>query len=470
MSQEPDIRVTENKMGTQPVGRLLAGMAIPMMISMLVQALYNIVDSVFVSRLSENALTAVSLAFPLQNLMIAVCAGTTVGMNALLSRSLGAKEQERADRAANTGIFLALASFVVFAIVGALFSRTFFLLQTDVPEIVDYGTDYARVCLCCSIGLFCQFTFERLLQSTGRTHLSMCTQILGAVTNIVLDPILIFGLLGFPRLEVAGAALATVIGQICGGLLALFFNLTRNPDIQMSPKLFRPKKTIIAGIYSVGLPSIVMQSIGSVMVFGMNQILISFTATATAVFGVYFKLQSFIFMPVFGLNNGMVPIVAYNYGARNPDRITKTIRLAVIYAVSIMLVGFLLFQLIPQVFLSLFLAEGETSGDLLTIGVPALRTISFSFVFAGFCIVCSSVFQALGHGVLSLLTSLVRQLGVLLPVAFLLSRIHGLDAVWWAFPIAELFSLTLSVLFLRRVYKREIAPLRSPAPELDQNA
>ena len=275
MSQEPDIRVTENKMGTQPVGRLLAGMAIPMMISMLVQALYNIVDSVFVSRLSENALTAVSLAFPLQNLMIAVCAGTTVGMNALLSRSLGAKEQERADRAANTGIFLALASFVVFAIVGALFSRTFFLLQTDVPEIVDYGTDYARVCLCCSIGLFCQFTFERLLQSTGRTHLSMCTQILGAVTNIVLDPILIFGLLGFPRLEVMGAAVATVVGQCLAAVAALILNLKKNPDIH-PPRHIRWHGATVKNIYRIGLPSIVMQCIGSVMVFGVNRILISF--------------------------------------------------------------------------------------------------------------------------------------------------------------------------------------------------
>ena len=462
--------VRENKMGVMPVNPLLLSMAVPMMISMLVQALYNVVDSYFVAKISEDALNAVSLAFPVQNMMIAVSVGTGVGINALLSRSLGQKDQQRANHTAMNGLLLAAISCLVFTLIGLTASRMFYSVQTDITTIVDYGTQYMTICCGMSFGLFLEVTCERLLQATGRTFYTMITQATGAVINIVLDPILIFGLLGFPRMEVAGAALATVIGQICGGLLALFFNLTRNPDIQMSPKLFRPKKTIIAGIYSVGLPSIVMQSIGSVMVFGMNQILISFTATATAVFGVYFKLQSFIFMPVFGLNNGMVPIVAYNYGARKPDRITKTIRLAVIYAVSIMLVGFLLFQLIPQVFLSLFLAEGETSGDLLTIGVPALRTISFSFVFAGFCIVCSSVFQALGHGVLSLLTSLVRQLGVLLPVAFLLSRIHGLDAVWWAFPIAELFSLTLSVLFLRRVYKREIAPLRSPEPELDQNA
>lgn len=431
MSQEPDIRVTENKMGTQPVGRLLAGMAIPMMISMLVQALYNIVDSVFVSRLSENALTAVSLAFPLQNLMIAVCAGTTVGMNALLSRSLGAKEQERADRAANTGIFLALASFVVFAIVGALFSRTFFLLQTDVPEIVDYGTDYARVCLCCSIGLFCQFTFERLLQSTGRTHLSMCTQILGAVTNIVLDPILIFGLLGFPRLEVMGAAVATVVGQCLAAVAALILNLKKNPDIHIRPRHIRWHGATVKNIYRIGLPSIVMQCIGSVMVFGVNRILISFTTTATAVFGAYFKLQSFIFMPVFGLNNGMVPIIAYNYGAKKPDRVKRTIKLAVLSAMGIMAVGFAVFE------------------------------IALSFILAGFCIIAGSVCQAIGNPFYSLIVSVCRQLVVLLPVAWLLSQTGNLTLVWLAFPIAELMSLTLSIIFLRKTLRMADAAMAS---------
>ena len=431
MSQEPDIRVTENKMGTQPVGRLLAGMAIPMMISMLVQALYNIVDSVFVSRLSENALTAVSLAVPLQNLMIAVCAGTTVGMNALLSRSLGAKEQERADRAANTGIFLALASFVVFAIVGALFSRTFFLLQTDVPEIVDYGTDYARVCLCCSIGLFCQFTFERLLQSTGRTHLSMCTQILGAVTNIVLDPILIFGLLGFPRLEVMGAAVATVVGQCLAAVAALILNLKKNPDIHIRPRHIRWHGATVKNIYRIGLPSIVMQCIGSVMVFGVNRILISFTTTATAVFGAYFKLQSFIFMPVFGLNNGMVPIIAYNYGAKKPDRVKRTIKLAVLSAMGIMAVGFAVFE------------------------------IALSFILAGFCIIAGSVCQAIGNPFYSLIVSVCRQLVVLLPVAWLLSQTGNLTLVWLAFPIAELMSLTLSIIFLRKTLRMADAAMAS---------
>ena len=457
MSQEPDIRVTENKMGTQPVGRLLAGMAIPMMISMLVQALYNIVDSVFVSRLSENALTAVSLAFPLQNLMIAVCAGTTVGMNALLSRSLGAKEQERADRAANTGIFLALASFVVFAIVGALFSRTFFLLQTDVPEIVDYGTDYARVCLCCSIGLFCQFTFERLLQSTGRTHLSMCTQILGAVTNIVLDPILIFGLLGFPRLEVLGAAIATVVGQCVAAVAALTLNLKKNPEIHIRPSHIRWHGATAKNIYRIGLPSIVMQCIGSVMVFGVNRILISFTTTATAVFGAYFKLQSFIFMPVFGLNNGMVPIVAYNFGAARMDRVKRTVKLAVCTAVAIMAVGLAIFQLAPEVLLSFFGASAEMDA----IGSVALRIISISFLFAGFCIIAGSVCQAIGNPFYSLIVSVARQLVVLLPVAWLLAQTGRLELVWVAFPIAELMSLTLSVIFLRRTLRSAEARLKA---------
>ena len=466
MSEKPQTQAAapqENKMGVMPVGKLLAGMAIPMMISMLVQAFYNVVDSVFVAQLSEDALNAVSLAFPLQNLMIAFGGGTAVGINALLSRSLGEKNQEMVDKAANTGIFLSLCSFVVFAVIGIFFSRTFFEMQAGGEQIiVEYGVDYASVCLGLSIGIFSQFCFERLLQSTGRTTLAMVTQLTGAVINIIMDPILIFGYFGFPRLEVAGAAIATVMGQIVAACLAVFMNLKFNKEVHIRPREIRWNGRIAREIYRVGFPTIVMQSIGSVMVFGMNKILFGFTKTATAVFGAYFKLQSFIFMPVFGLNNGMVPIVAYNYGARKPDRILKTVRLAVIYAVSIMAVGLILFQTIPQVFLSLFLAEGETTGDLLTIGVPALRTISFSFIFAGFCIVCSSVFQALGHGVLSLLTSLVRQLGVLLPVAFVLSRIHGLDAVWWAFPIAELFSLTLSALFLRRVYRREIAPLRTP--------
>ena len=451
--------VNENKMGVMPVNKLLLNMAVPMVISMLVQALYNVVDSVFVAQLSEDALNAVSLAFPVQNLMISVAVGTGVGINALLSRSLGQKEQQRANQAALNGLFLALVSCLVFTVLGFTASRLFYTIQTDIAPIVDYGTDYLTICCGVSAGMFASVTLDRILQATGRTFYTMITQAVGAIINIILDPILIFGLFGMPRMEVAGAALATVIGQICGACLSLFFNLTRNPDVNFSLKGFRPNGGIIAGIYSVGIPSIAMQSIGSVMVFGMNQILIAFTATATAVFGVYFKLQSFIFMPVFGLNNGMVPIVAYNYGARKPDRIRKTIKLSVTYAVGIMAIGFLAFQLIPHVFLGMFMAEGEGSQDMLTIGVPALRIISISFLLAGFSVVCSSVFQALGHGVLSLIVSVIRQLVVLLPVAFLLSRLYGLEAVWFAFPFAELFSGGLCALFLRRVYRHEIAPM-----------
>ena len=444
-------------MGVMPVNKLLVNMAVPMIISMLVQALYNVVDSVFVAQLSEDALNAVSLAFPVQNLMIAVAVGTGVGINAMLSRSLGQKDQETADKTAMNGLFLAFVSCLVFTLLGLTCSRLFYSVQTDIPGIVDNGEDYLSIVCGMSFGIFAGITMERLLQATGRTFLTMITQAVGAIINIILDPILIFGLFGFPRLGVKGAAIATVAGQILGAALALYFNLNKNPDIHLSLKGFRPNLWVIRGIYRVGLPSIAMQSIGSVMVFGMNQILLAFTATATAVFGIYFKLQSFIFMPVFGLNNGTVPIVAYNFGARNPGRIVKTVKLSMLYALGIMTIGLILFQSIPQVFLSLFVAEGEDPAALLAIGIPALRIITLSWLFAGVCIVASSVFQALGHGVLSLVVSLVRQLGVLLPTAFIVSRIFGLDMVWWAFPFAELFSLTLSLIFLRRVYQREIA-------------
>lgn len=352
----------ENKMGVMPENRLLLTMAIPIVISMLVQALYNVVDSVFVAQLSEDALNAVSLAFPVQNLMIAVAVGTGVGINALLSKSLGEGNQAKADRTAMNGLFLSALSFLVFAVIGLTCSRLYFTIQTDIQRIVDYGESYMMICCVCSFGVFFQITLERTLQATGRTLYTMFTQATGAIINIILDPIMIFGLFGFPRMEVAGAALATVTGQIVAAILGLFFNLKKNPDLHLSVRGFRPSRTIIGGIYSVGIPSIVMQSIGSVMVFGMNQILIAFTQTATAVFGVYFKLQSFIFMPVFGLNNGMVPIVAYNYGARKPARIMKTIRLSVCYAVGIMLVGLLIFQFASPALLRLFQSGESASG------------------------------------------------------------------------------------------------------------
>ena len=450
-------RAPENKMGVMPENKLLLSMAVPIMISMLVQAFYNVVDSIFVGQLSENALNAVSLAFPIQNLMISVAVGTGVGINALLSKSLGEKKQDMVNKTAMNGLFLTLLSYLLFAAIGLTCSGLFFRAQTDIPEILNYGQDYMFLCCTLSFGLFFSITFERTLQSTGRTFYTMLSQATGAIINIILDPILIFGYFGLPRLEVAGAAWATVIGQIIGGLLNLYCNLRNNPDIQFRLKGFRPSLPIVRNIYSVGVPSIIMSSIGSVMVFGMNKILIAFTPTATAVFGVYFKLQSFIFMPVFGLNNGMVPIVAYNYGARKPDRILKTIRLSLCYAVSLMAVGFLIFQVFPAQLLSMFESE-EATGDMIRIGVPALRTISISFLFAGFCIVPSGVFQALGHGVYSMLVSFARQLVVLLPAAFILSRIHGLDTVWWAFPLADIGAVALSFYFLRQVYRQEIKP------------
>ena len=442
----------ENKMGVMPIPKLLITMSLPMMLSMLVQALYNIVDSIFVAQIDEYALTAVSLAFPLQNLMIGVATGTGVGINALLSRSLGEKNEKEASLAANNGIFLALVSYLVFALIGLTVSRPFFAMQTKIPEIVEYGTTYLTIICICSFGLFMQIAFERLLQSTGKTLYTMITQSLGAIINIIMDPILIFGLFGFPKMGVAGAAVATVFGQIIAMTLALIFNLKVNHEIRLGIKGFRPNMRVIRVIYSVGVPSIIMMAIGSVMTFGFNKILLMFTSTATAVFGVYFKLNSFAFMPVFGLNNGMIPIIAYNYGAQNKQRITATIKMSICIAVSLMLIGLAVFQLIPDKLLLLF----NASDHMLNIGVPALRTISLSFLFAGFCIVVGSVFQALGNGIYSLIISIARQLVVLLPAAYILAHTLGLNAVWWSFNIAEIVSLVMSAVLLKKIYKEKI--------------
>lgn len=445
----------ENKMGYMPVPKLLFTMSMPMIISMLVQALYNVVDSAFVAQLNEDALTAVSMAFPVQNLMIAVAVGTGVGINALLSRSLGEKQFERANLAARNGLFLGIISYLVFAVLGLIGSRQFYLIQTDDPEIVFYGTQYVFTVTVFSFGLFLAVISERLLQSTGLTIYNMYTQGLGAIINIILDPILIFGLLGFPRLEVLGAAAATVVGQICGMLLGVVFNLRKNKEININMKGFRPDKPTIKQIYQVGLPSIIMQSIGSVMVFGINKILMMFTSTAVSVFGVYFKLQSFIFMPVFGLNNGMVPIIAYNYGARKKKRIMQTAWLSIGAAVTIMLIGLMIFHVFTEQLLGIF----DASEQMLEIGIPALRIISLSFSFAGYGIVVGSVFQALGNGVYSLMVSVARQLVVILPVAFILAEVGGLTAVWWAFPIAEIVALIMSTILFRRIYVKKIQPL-----------
>ena len=443
-------QMQENKMGTMPVHRLLISMALPMMISMVVQALYNIVDSIFVSWLNEDAFTAVSLAFPMQNFMIAVASGTGVGMNALLSKSLGEKKQDLASKAAMNGIFLAICSWLFFCIIGLFFVPAFMHAQTNTQAVYEYGCSYLYICLFCCLGCFGQITMERLLQSTGKTFYSMIVQASGAIVNIILDYILIFPC----GLGVRGAAIATVIGQAVGLSLGIFFNIKVNKEIQLSLRGLRPDLKVIGKIYAVGLPSIVMGSIGSVMTFFMNMILKVY-ASATAVFGAYFKVQSFIFMPVFGLNNAMVPIVAYNYGAKKPKRITKTIKISIVYAVGMMLVGLAAFQLIPELLLQMF----EASPAMLELGAPAFRTISLSFLFAGFCIIAGSVFQAMGKGMFSLAVSVVRQLVVLVPVAYLLSLSGIVDYIWWAFPIAEIFSMTLSAIFLYRVYKKEIKPL-----------
>lgn len=451
---------SSNKMGTMPINKLLLTMSLPMMASMLVQALYNIVDSMFVAMLSENALTAVSLAFPLQTLMIAVAVGTGVGMNALVSRSLGERNRERANLIANNGIYLAIFSYIAFAVFAFFFSEFFFRLQTDIEEIVVMGTAYVRLCLMLSVGIFLQIAFDRILQATGRTFLTMLTQGLGAVINIILDPILIFGLFGLPAMGVSGAALATVLGQMAAACLSFWFNKKKNDDIVISLRKYRLSAMAVKSIYAIGIPSICMASIGSIMTFGMNKILIAFTSTATAVFGVYFKLQSFIFMPVFGLNNGMVPIVGYNYGARNPERIIRTVKLSICYATAMMTVGFLVFHIFTHQLLGIFSA----SDYMQQIGTPALRIISISFLLAGFNIITSSLFQALGHGFLSLAVSVLRQLVVLLPLAFVFARVKGLTATWLAFPIAEVAALIFCTLFLRFIYEKEIKPMKAETP------
>ena len=442
-------QMKENKMGTMPVNRLLITMSLPMMASMLVQALYNIVDSIFVSRINENALTAVSLAFPIQTLMVAVGVGTCVGINAVLSRALGEKNQEMVNKTAGNGIVLMAASYVAFLLLGLFATKPFYLSQTADAQILQYGYEYLSLVCCLSFGSFAQFTFERLLQSTGKTFYIMITQGIGAVINIILDPIFIFGLFGVPGMGVRGAAVATVIGQITAGLLAFLINWKKNDEIQVTRETMRPDPQIIGLIYKIGVPSIIMQAIGSVMTYGMNLILISFSSTATAVFGVYFKLQSFIFMPVFGMNNGLVPILAYNYGAGSRERFVDSLKCGIKYAVAIMFAGLVIFQAAPEFLLGLF----DASEAMLEIGVPALRTISYGFVLAGFGIVCGTAFQALGSAAYSMMVSIARQLVVLLPAAYLLSLTGRVQNVWWSFPIAELVSMLITVLFLVKIYK-----------------
>ncbi|MCR5419349.1 MAG: MATE family efflux transporter [Lachnospiraceae bacterium] len=443
---------TENKMGVMPVKKLILTMSLPMMISMLVQALYNIVDSVFVARLSEDALTAVTLAFPMQSLMIALGSGTGVGINALLSRSLGKKDYEEASNAANTGILLNVVNYVIFILLGIFAVRPFIHSQTDNPVIAQYGVTYLTWICLLSVGIFFQMTFERLLQSTGMTFESMLSQLTGAIINMILDPMLIFGIGPFPQLGVAGAAIATIFGQVTAACLGLFLNLSRNKEITLSFKgILHPKARTVSQIYLVGVPSIAMMSIGSIMTYMMNKILGRFSSTAVAVFGVYFKLQSFFFMPVFGLNNGMIPVLSFNYGAKNRERIREAISFSVKFAFCIMATGTIVFECIPGILLKLF----DASDNMIATGSVALRIIAIHFPVAAICISLGSLFQAFAKSTYSLVVSLARQLIVLIPAAWLLSLLGQVHYVWFAFPIAEAMSLLMTMIFYRRI-KRQI--------------
>lgn len=450
-----DSPVKENKMGVMPMGRLILSMSVPMILSMLVQALYNVVDSVFVARYSQDALAALSYAFPAQNLMIGTATGTGVGVNALLSKSLGEKNFEKANKTAANGVLLAMFGFVLFFLFGLFFAEPFIAFQTKTPSIIAEGRTYLSIVTMLSFGIFGEIMFERLMQSTGKTIYTMFTQGIGAIVNIILDPIMIFGLLGCPQMGVAGAAYATVIGQIVAFILGIVFNHKCNPEVRLHAKNFKPDFGIIGRIYAVGIPSIIMVGIGSVMTTAMNKILNGFSDVAASVFGVYFKLQSFAFMPVFGLNNGVIPVIAYNYGAQKRKRMLHAVRLGCIIATCFMAVGILLMQCIPAELFALF----DASEEMLAIGVPALRIISISFVFAGVCIALSSVFQALGKGIYSMCISFARQLVVLVPAAYLLSLSGNVNAVWWSYPIAEIASITVSLLFFRHVYKTIIAKI-----------
>lgn len=432
-----------------PINKLLVNISLPMVVSMLVQALYNIVDSVFVAQIDEYALTAVSLAFPLQNFMIAVAAGTGVGVNALLSKRLGEQRLDEANLAAGNSVFLAGCNYLLFLLIGIGFSDFYFRVQTDIPEIIAYGKIYMFICTACSFGLFGQFCFERLLQATGRTVCTMITQTTGAVLNLIFDPILIFGWFGFPKMGISGAAAATVFGQIAAMFFGFYYNQKKNKEIRLSVSAIRPQKATLQQIYAVAVPAILMQSIGSVMTFFMNKILLGFTSTAAAVFGVYFKLQSFIFMPVFGMNNGLIPIVAYNFGAGYRERIVKVMKSSMAAAVVIMLAGLITAELIPEQLLLLF----NASEQMLTIGVFALRVLSLCYIFAGVSIVASGLFQGLGKSVYSLVLSVIRQLVILIPAAYLLSLTGRLEAVWFSFPLAEIASLLVTLLYLKKTMR-----------------
>lgn len=457
-------RLGENKMRTMPVGKLLFSMALPLVISMLVQALYNVVDSVYVAKYSQNAVTALSLAFPIQNLQIGCSTGIAVGVNSLLSKSLGEGNRERANRAAGNGILLMLIVVALFMLFGAFGAGAYYNMQPISQETRQAGTEYTAICCIFTAGIFVEILGERLLQASGRTVYTLYTQGIGAVLNILLDPLFIFGFapLGIPSMGAAGAAVATVIGQWVAAILAVIFNLTRNPDVRFSAKYLRPQKDVVSKILAVGVPSMIMMAIGSVMNFGMNQIFLGFPnigETASGVFGVYFKLQSFFLMPVFGLNNASISIIAYNYGARQPKRITGTLKYSVGAALGVLLLGVLVFQLFPEVLMSIFTDGEQTGAEFIRIGVSALRIVSLHFPIAAVGIALGASFQALGNGVYSSITSLCRQLLALLPAAYLLSLTGNVDAVWWSFPIAEVVSIIVTLLLYIRIYHQKVKPM-----------
>ena len=450
----------ENKMGIMPVGKLLFTMTLPLAISMLVQALYNVVDSIYVSRVSESAVTALSLAFPIQNLQIGCSTGIAVGVNALLSKSLGEGNREQANYAAGNGILLSLIMVAAFMLFGFLGATPYYAMQSDVEETVTGGASYTAICCIFTLGIFVEILGERLLQASGRTVYTLFTQGSGAVVNILLDPLFIFGGLGIPAMGIAGAAVATVIGQWVAAIMAVIFNLKCNPDVKFSFRFLRPKKNVMSKILTVGVPSMIMMAIGSIMNFFMNQIFLSFKnygETAAGVFGIYFKLQSFFLMPIFGLNNASVSIIAFNYGARQPKRIVKALKLAVGAAFVFLTLGLVVFQTLPDLLLGIF----EPSEDFLSIGRSALRIVSIHFPLAAAAITLGASFQALGNGTYSTITSLCRQLIVLVPSAYLLSLTGNVHAVWWSFPIAEVVSLALTLLFFLRIYRQKIKPLFS---------
>lgn len=442
----------ENKMGTMPINKLIINMSLPLITSMFVQAFYNIVDSLFVARINEDALTAVSMSFPAQNLMISAGVGVGVGITALIARYLGAHDEKGITRVVHNGIFLGILNSILFALFGIFLAKFYFEFQKASGIIETYGIQYLSICSIFAFSIIMEITFERMLIASGKTIYTMITQSTGAIINIIFDPILIFGLFGFPKMGIVGAAVATIFGQTVAMFMALYFNVAKNHEVRISIKKFAVDFKTIVNIYEIGFPSIVMQSAASFMIFQLNNLLASFSTTATAVLGVYFKLQSFVILPVFGLNNSVISIVSYNYGAGKIKRLLKTVKVANIYAFSIMLAGFVLCQILPVQILKIF----DASDNMLAIGVPALRIISFSFLIAPFSIVSSGTFQALGKGTFSLIISLIRQLIVILPLSYLLSRVMGMKGVWVAFPIAEIVAGILTIIYLRKLYKNEI--------------